>query len=74
MNRMPRMTRTYCAIQLLKHGEMTFSEFVEITGWTVRQCRRAIEKLQKAGQIFTSSKLGGRSVYSLVAMRELVTQ
>lgn len=60
------MTRQHATIQLLRHGELTFREFVDITGWTVRQCRRVIEKLRGAGHVVTSSQRAGLSVYSLV--------
>ena len=43
------MTRTYAAKRLLEHGPLTFREFVEITGWTVRVAHRALYRLRQFG-------------------------
>lgn len=45
------MTRTYAAKRLLEHGALNFKEFIEITGWTERQCRKTIERLLGKGII-----------------------
>jgi hypothetical protein len=37
-------------------------------GWTVRQCRKVIEKLRGAGHVITSGKRAGLAVYSLVVV------
>ena len=55
------MTRTHVAKKLLEHGPLTFCEFVTITGWTVRQCRKTLGHMQSLGQINSE----GRGVYSV---------
>lgn len=39
------MTRTHAARQLLALGPLSFPEFVAITGWSVRACRRVLSYL-----------------------------
>ena len=39
------MTRTHCARQLLAHGPLTLGEFVTITGWPYKACRRVLSYL-----------------------------
>lgn len=45
------MPRTYAAARLLEHGPLTMREFVEVTGWPYRACRRTISWLQATGRI-----------------------
>jgi hypothetical protein len=40
-----RMTRTYAAKRLLEHGPLTAAQFIEITGWKERTCRRTLQQL-----------------------------
>lgn len=40
-----RMTRTYAAKRLLEHGPLTAAQFIEITGWEERTCRRTLQQL-----------------------------
>lgn len=39
------MTRTYAARQLLALGPLSFREFMEITGWPFKTCRRVLSYL-----------------------------
>ena len=39
------MTRSYAAIQLLKHGPLSLTQFVEITGWPYVKCRETLSHL-----------------------------
>lgn len=39
------MTRTHAAIQLLAHGPLTLSQFVDITGWPYPVCRGVLSYL-----------------------------
>jgi hypothetical protein len=45
------MTRTYAARRLLELGPLEFREFVQITGWPYRVCRKVISHLQATGRI-----------------------
>jgi len=36
------MTRVHAAKQLLAHGPLSLSEFVEITGWSYVKCRKTL--------------------------------
>jgi hypothetical protein len=50
-------TRMHAARQLLRLGPLTFSEFVEITGWPVKTCRGVLSYLvDRQGEV---SRLGG---------------
>jgi hypothetical protein len=40
-----RMTKTYAAKRLLEHGPLTAAQFIEITGWEERTCRRTLQQL-----------------------------
>ena len=40
-----RMTKTYAAKRLLEHGPLTAAQFIEITGWEERTCRRTLRQL-----------------------------
>lgn len=53
------MTRTQAATSLLALGPLTFAEFVMITGWTVYQCRKTIDYLQRSGKVNSD----GRGIY-----------
>lgn len=46
------MTRTHAARGLLKQGPLTFADFVAITGWPYKVCRRVISYLQEHGEAF----------------------
>lgn len=39
------MTRTHAARQLLALGPLSFAEFVAITGWPIKACRRVLSYL-----------------------------
>jgi hypothetical protein len=39
------MTRTHAARQLLAHGPLTLGEFLTITGWHYKTCRRVLSYL-----------------------------
>jgi hypothetical protein len=39
------MTRTHAARELLALGPLTFGEFVTITGWPCKTCRRVLSYL-----------------------------
>ena len=45
------MTRDYALRKLLEHGELTFGEIVEITGWSRPHAWKAIQKLMLQGCI-----------------------
>ncbi len=45
------MTRTYALTKLLEHGELTRKEMREITGWTEKQLKSAINYLTDSGKI-----------------------
>jgi hypothetical protein len=55
------MTRVYCARRLLAIEPISFTEFVDVTGWTVRQCRKTLAYLHELGEL----KSEGRGVYSI---------
>jgi hypothetical protein len=38
-------TKVYAARKLLEHGPLTFGEFLEITGWEFKTCRRVLSYL-----------------------------
>ncbi len=59
------MTRTYAAKRLFEHGPLTFTQFVEETGWTPRQCTKTLEMLMKAGLICFTEPLGSKRIYAL---------
>jgi len=60
------MTRTYAAKRLLEHGPLTFSEFVEITGWTTRQVEWVVYAMLDQGLIHHTSEIGcRRRLYAL---------
>lgn len=37
------MTKRYAALKLLEHGPLTISEFLEITGWSMRSAWSVME-------------------------------
>ncbi len=45
------MTKTYALAKLLEHGELTRKEMREITGWTEKQLKSAINYLTDSGKI-----------------------
>ena len=52
------MTRKYAATKLFEHGELSFKEFKDITGWTTKQCYKTIENLRQDGAISFTYKDG----------------
>jgi transcription initiation factor IIE alpha subunit len=50
------MTRTYALTKLLEHGELTRKELREITGWTEKQLRSAINYLTETGKIVNAGR------------------
>lgn len=54
------MTRHYAARKLLRLGGLTLGQFVEITGWPRRECRRVLYALRRSGVVsFTGSYQSG---------------
>ncbi len=45
------MTRPYAALKLLEHGALTASQFKQITGWPVEDCRITLDELEQSGQV-----------------------
>lgn len=45
------MTRTHCAIQLLRHGPLNIRNFRDITGWTQQQSETTLQKLRETKRI-----------------------
>lgn len=58
------MTRTYAAKRLLEHGELSFPQFVTITGWDRRVAWRCMNRLVELG-IVDFVGLQGCRVYRL---------
>ena len=54
------MTRTACMIKLLRHGALTRSECIEITGWPIGAVRGALDHLYQMGRIKKENIYGGR--------------
>lgn len=60
------MTRTYAAKRLFEHGPLSFREFVEITGWTVKQCYATINNLQAKRRLNFIYMMGHKArIYAL---------
>jgi hypothetical protein len=59
------MTHRYAAIQLLRLGPLSASEFREITGWRFRVAHNVLGELRSAGVI----RCVKRGVYQLVETR-----
>lgn len=46
------MTRAHAARELLKHGALTFAEFVDVIGWRAgRTARHTLEHLIRKGDV-----------------------
>ncbi|MBK5204338.1 MAG: hypothetical protein JJD98_02705 [Polaromonas sp.] len=45
------MTRQHATLQLLRHGELTFREFVDITGWSRSACARWLSAFVDTGEV-----------------------
>lgn len=59
------MTHRYAAIQLLRHGELSAKEFIEITGWTFGEAHNVLGRLFEEGVVRRIK----RGVYQLVETR-----
>jgi len=56
------MSKTHAARQLLSLGPLTKREFIEITGWKIRQCEEVIHRMRRNSEIVVE-----RNFYKLVA-------
>lgn len=55
------MTREYAAVQLLRHGPLSLSQFRWITCWpTFKECHQVLENLRKSKKIRMSNVRGIR--------------
>lgn len=62
------MTRPYAACMLLEHGQLTFREFVEITGWRVNVASDVLVQLIKQERICRLHQRGSRGyLYGLAS-------
>jgi transcription initiation factor IIE alpha subunit len=61
------MTHTHAIKRLLEHGELTWSELMEITGWSFNSLRSAIARLMEAGAVEKAPIAPRRNVYRLAA-------
>jgi hypothetical protein len=59
------MSRANTAIQLLKLGSLTLSQFRQITGWPEDECLRVLIRLQQDG-ICVKRQLGGTGHAELI--------
>lgn len=60
------MTRTYAALQLLRHGALTLAAFIEITGWPRVDARQTLAWLVETGRVvFRGAR--HRGVYEVAA-------
>lgn len=50
------MTQIYAARKLLELGPLPMAEFIEITGWTRKQCRLALYELKKRNRVCIKKK------------------
>jgi len=57
------MTRTYAAIQLLRHGPLSMREFIQITGWQPEQARKTLHYLVDDCGILERVKRGVYGLY-----------
>ncbi len=64
------MTKDHAATCLLRHGPLTFPQFVEITGWTEKSARWVMEKLLDQGIV---NRKGTQGSYSKLPTYELAS-
>jgi len=57
------MTREYAAVQLLRHGPLTYEEFRWITCWTeIGECKAVLDRLEKR-KIVRRRNISGNTLY-----------
>jgi hypothetical protein len=59
------MTRTHVIRELLNHGNLTWGELMEITGWTYNQLRGAMARLLDYGDVVKEPIAPRRNIYRL---------
>lgn len=59
------MSRTYCLRRLLEHGELTWGQLMEITGWSFNELRGAMTRLLDAGTVEKQTAGPHRNAYRL---------
>jgi hypothetical protein len=60
------MTKPYAARRLLEHGQLTFAEMLEITGWKKQILFHAIKRCMERGEVRRVCEAGcSRYVYTV---------
>lgn len=68
------MTRDYAAVQLLRHGPLTYDEFRHITCWTeIGECEDVLKRLQ-ARKVIKAENRQGRQFFRVVPSRAGMVQ
>lgn len=59
------MSHTYAITRLLEHGDLTWGELMEITGWSFNSLRSAMTRLMESGKVKKAPVAPRRNVYRL---------